>query len=86
MEHLQDILKNQNVSIARVNDREKQDFTKLDKDEVTRQLAEKQKILDIAKGLKDFTWEEKYEWVHQRKLKGNRLFKKKKFVEAIQVY
>ena len=36
--------------------------------------------------MKGLTWEEKYEWVHQRMLKGKRLFKKQSYGEAIQVY
>jgi len=36
--------------------------------------------------LKEYSWEEKFEWVHQKKLKGNRFFNRKKFDDAIQIY
>ena len=32
------------------------------------------------------SWDERFEWVHQKKLKGNRLFKKEKYDEASEVY
>lgn len=43
-------------------------------------------MVDIAESLKDYTWEERYEWIHQKRLKGNRLFAKSKYDEAIKAY
>lgn len=37
-------------------------------------------------GFQDLNWEERFEWVQQRRLKGNRLYKQKKVDEALNVY
>lgn len=34
----------------------------------------------------DFTWDERVEWLYQKKLKGGRLFKQKKYKEALDEY
>ena len=33
-----------------------------------------------------FTWEEKFEWMHQKKLKGNRLVNKRNYFDAVKNY
>jgi len=46
--------------------------------------------LTIKKEIKgifqDYSWEEKYEWIHQKLLKGDRLFRKDKITEATYAY
>lgn len=36
--------------------------------------------------VQDYTWDERVEWLHQKKLKGGRLFKKKLYKEALEAY
>lgn len=43
-------------------------------------------ILYKSNLIKELTWHERFEWVHQKKLKGNRLIKKNKLEEAINTY
>ncbi len=44
------------------------------------------KASSIANLLSDLTWHERFEWIHQKKLKGNRLFKKEKYTDASETY
>ena len=45
-----------------------------------------QKSQQVANILRNYSFNERYEWVSQRKAKGNRLFGKDKYDEAIDAY
>jgi len=83
--NITDDLKNPNVEILKYNENG-DTHEKLDKQAVIEKIERQKEAVSIAESLKEYTWEERFEWMHQRKLKGNRLFNKKKFDQAIQIY
>lgn len=56
----------------------------MDRDVILDRINTSKTMAEITEFLKDFTWEERFEWMHQKKLKGNRMYNKKRFDEAIQ--
>ncbi|KAL4438611.1 hypothetical protein ABPG74_015509 [Tetrahymena malaccensis] len=85
-EYLSDLFNDERLEVARVKNQDRGDTEIIKKDQIVDQLDRKNRMVQVAKMIKDLSWEERFEWIHQQKIKGNRFFKKGQYKEAADVY
>ncbi|KAL4487193.1 hypothetical protein ABPG72_017912 [Tetrahymena utriculariae] len=85
-DYLSDIFKDERLEVARVKNQDRGDTELIKKDQIVDKLDRQNRMNQVAKMLKDLSWEERFEWIHQQKIKGNRFFKKGQYQKAADVY
>ncbi|EAR99772.1 tetratricopeptide repeat protein (macronuclear) [Tetrahymena thermophila SB210] len=85
-DYLSDLFKDERLEVARVKNQDRGDTELIKKDQMVDKLDRQNRMNQVAKMLKDLSWEERFEWIHQQKIKGNRFFKKGQYQEAADIY
>jgi hypothetical protein len=83
---LEDALNAENLVVTQPLEKGSEHHRKVDKGLFMDKVYRAQKNAEVQNLLHDLTWEDRYEWMNHRKLKGNRYFKQRKFVEAQEIY
>jgi len=86
MNALREILANENVDIAAVDDNDRTKNTKLDKEHFKKKMELHEQMAKIGKQLDGLTITERMNWMTYKKEEGNILYQKRNFVEAIKLY
>lgn len=86
MEKLISMLDDEHVDVATPQVGGRNEYNKLDKEAVKLQLQTRKDLEEVQLELVDKTFEERKQWILDKKAEGNGLFLTKKYPEALKVY